>query len=319
MIEVRHNSVPSGSFVLIYADITERKRSEAALRAARDAAKEASRTIEAAYLELKAAQANLIQAEKMASLGRLTTGITHEIKNLLNFVNNFAILSVELLGELKETLAKAEGLLDDDQRAEVEEVVGMLTGNLEKITPHAKRTDGIVKAMLEHSRGASGERRTVNIKKGLGEQRGRATVQANTCVSACRSDESRRNLVDAPLPRRRGVPIEQDLSPSRSCLPPLPFRMKRAISLEMPGWPRGDRRHELSGEPSPAKQKNFCRRYGRRCTQNTRMGLSAAWWFTAAPRHGRASPMRWPMSHLRVLRASACICGIMAQTQKVQD
>ena len=68
VIEVRHNPVPGGGFVLIYADITERKRSEAEIRAARDAAEEASRTIEAAYRELKAAQANLIQAEKMASL-----------------------------------------------------------------------------------------------------------------------------------------------------------------------------------------------------------------------------------------------------------
>ena len=107
VIEVRHNPVPGGGFVLIYADITERKRNEAEIRAARDAAEEASRTIEAAYRELKAAQANLIQAEKMASLGQLTAGIAHEIKNPLNFVNNFAALSVDLLSELKETAAPA--------------------------------------------------------------------------------------------------------------------------------------------------------------------------------------------------------------------
>src|SRR4029077_13697559 len=80
VIEVRRNAVPGGGFVLIYSDITERKRSEAEIRAARDAA-------EAAYCDLKAAQANLIQAEKMASLGQLTAGIAHEIKNPLNFVN----------------------------------------------------------------------------------------------------------------------------------------------------------------------------------------------------------------------------------------
>ena len=163
MIEIRHNPVPGGGFVLIFADITERKRNEAEIRAARDAAEEASRTIEAAYRELKTAQANLIQAEKMASLGQLTAGIAHEIKNPLNFVNNFAALSVDLLGELKETAAPGFAVLSEKQRAEVEEVSAMLTSNLEKITEHGKRADGIVKAMLEHSRGSSGERRMVDL------------------------------------------------------------------------------------------------------------------------------------------------------------
>jgi two-component system NtrC family sensor kinase len=162
VIEIRHNPVPSGGFVLIYADITERKRNEVEIRAARDAAEEASRTIEAAYRELKTAQANLIQAEKMASLGQLTAGIAHEIKNPLNFVNNFAALSVDLLGELKETAAPGFAALSEKQRAEVEEVSVMLTSNLEKITEHGKRADGIVKAMLEHSRGSSAERRMVD-------------------------------------------------------------------------------------------------------------------------------------------------------------
>jgi signal transduction histidine kinase len=163
VIEVRHNPVPSGGFVLIYADITERKRNEAEIRAARDAAEEASRTIDAAYRELKAAQANLIQAEKMASLGQLTAGIAHEIKNPLNFVNNFAGLSVELLDELKETAAPAITALDDEKRAEIDETIEMLTGNLEKITEHGRRADNIVKSMLEHSRGSSGERRSVDL------------------------------------------------------------------------------------------------------------------------------------------------------------
>ena len=117
--------------------------------------------------ELKAAQANLIQAEKMASLGQLTAGIAHEIKNPLNFVNNFAILSVELLNELKETTAPALALLQDGQRADAAEVIGMLTSNLEKITEHGRRADGIVKSMLEHSRGASGERRMVDSTRSL--------------------------------------------------------------------------------------------------------------------------------------------------------
>jgi len=156
VVEVRRNAVPGGGFVLIYSDITERKRSEAEIHAARDAA-------ETAYRDLKAAQASLVQAEKMASLGQLTAGIAHEIKNPLNFVNNFANLSVELLEELKETAAPALAKLDAENRADIDEVVGMLTGNLEKIAEHGRRADGIVKSMLEHSRGASGERREVDL------------------------------------------------------------------------------------------------------------------------------------------------------------
>ena len=163
VIEIRRNPVAGGGFVLIFSDITERKHNEAEIRAARDAAEEASRTIEAAYRELKAAQANLIQAEKMASLGQLTAGIAHEIKNPLNFVNNFAALSVDLLSELKETAAPGFAALTEDQRADIDDVSAMLTSNLEKITEHGKRADGIVKAMLEHSRGSSAERRTVDL------------------------------------------------------------------------------------------------------------------------------------------------------------
>jgi signal transduction histidine kinase len=121
------------------------------------------RELRAAHDELKAAQASLIQAEKMASLGQLTAGIAHEIKNPLNFVNNFASLSVELLDELKAAAWPAFAALGDDKRAEVDEVVEMLTSNLEKIAEHGRRADGIVKSMLEHSRGGSGERRSVDL------------------------------------------------------------------------------------------------------------------------------------------------------------
>ena len=134
----------------------ERRRAEAEIRTARD-------TAQAALRELKAAQANLAQAEKMASLGQLTAGIAHEIKNPLNFVNNFAALSTELLDELKQTTRPALVALDSDGRGEVEEVIAMLTGNLQKIIEHGKRADNIVKSMLEHSRGVTGERREVNL------------------------------------------------------------------------------------------------------------------------------------------------------------
>ena len=156
IVEIKGNPVPDGGFVVIYSDITDRKRNEEELRAARDAAEQASRTIEAAYRDLKAAQASLIQAEKMASLGQLTAGIAHEIKNPLNFVNNFAELSGDLLDELTDAVA-------GNRQAEIDELRATLQGNLAKITEHGKRADGIVKAMLEHSRGSSGERRMVDL------------------------------------------------------------------------------------------------------------------------------------------------------------
>jgi two-component system NtrC family sensor kinase len=99
----------------------------------------------------------------MASLGQLTAGIAHEIKNPLNFVNNFASLSNELLVELKDIAAPVVDALGEDKREELDEVVGMLTGNLEKIAEHGKRADNMVKSMLEHSRGVSGERRAVDL------------------------------------------------------------------------------------------------------------------------------------------------------------
>jgi signal transduction histidine kinase len=156
IVEVRRNVVPGGGFVLIYSDVTERKRSEAEIRAARDAA-------EKALIELKSTQANLLHAQKMASLGQLTAGIAHEIKNPLNFVNNFSTLSNELLTELKEMAAPALASLDANTRADVDETIEMLTSNLDKIAEHGKRADNIVKSMLEHSRGVSGERREVDL------------------------------------------------------------------------------------------------------------------------------------------------------------
>jgi two-component system, NtrC family, sensor kinase len=150
IIEVRRNPVPDGGFVLIYADITERKRAEAAIRAARD-------TAETALRDLQKTQASLVHAQKMAALGQVTAGIAHEIKNPLNFVNNFANVSVELLDELKEATSKAIGAFGADRRTEILETIRMLTGNLEKIAEHGRRADGIVRSMLQHSRGSSGD------------------------------------------------------------------------------------------------------------------------------------------------------------------
>ena len=163
VIEIRHNPVPGGGFVLIFCR-HHRAQTQRGGNPRRPRRGGGSQPHDRGRLrELKTAQANLIQAEKMASLGQLTAGIAHEIKNPLNFVNNFAALSVDLLSELKETAAPGFAALTDDQRAEIEDVSAMLTSNLEKITEHGKRADGIVKAMLEHSRGSSGERRMVDL------------------------------------------------------------------------------------------------------------------------------------------------------------
>jgi two-component system NtrC family sensor kinase len=118
---------------------------------------ELARSIE----DLRTTQDRLIQTEKLASLGQLTAGIAHEIKNPLNFVNNFSAVSVELIDELREALGVAH--LDSKLRAEIAGIADMLQGNLDKIVQHGKRADSIVKNMLLHSRQSSGEHRPVDI------------------------------------------------------------------------------------------------------------------------------------------------------------
>ncbi len=117
---------------------------------------EQKQKVEATLKELKSTQAQLIQSEKMASLGELTAGIAHEIQNPLNFVNNFSEVSAELIDEMKTELQKGdvqEGLA----------IANDLQQNLEKINHHGKRADAIVKGMLEHSRAGSGERVPTDI------------------------------------------------------------------------------------------------------------------------------------------------------------
>jgi signal transduction histidine kinase len=111
--------------------------------------------------ELRTAQDRLVQTEKLASLGQLTAGIAHEIKNPLNFVNNFAAVSGELVDELQQLLEAP--LLDATRRAEIGELAAMLKDNLAKVVQHGRRADSIVKNMLLHSREGSGERRPVDV------------------------------------------------------------------------------------------------------------------------------------------------------------
>lgn len=122
----------------------------------RKAIEESNAALTTSLQELKAAQALLIQSEKMASLGELTAGIAHEIQNPLNFVNNFSEVSKELLDEMKTEL-------DLGNFAEAKEIANDVIRNLEKINHHGKRADGIVKGMLQHSRSGSNVKEPTDI------------------------------------------------------------------------------------------------------------------------------------------------------------
>ena len=111
--------------------------------------------------DLRTTQDRLVQTQKLASLGQLTAGIAHEIKNPLNFVNNFSGVSAELIDELQEVLKDAG--LNEKRRSEATELMDTLRGNLDKVVQHGKRADAIVKNMLLHSREGSGEHRPVDI------------------------------------------------------------------------------------------------------------------------------------------------------------
>ena len=111
--------------------------------------------------DLRTTQDRLVQTQKLAALGQLTAGIAHEIKNPLNFVNNFSGVSAELVDELQETLKDVS--LNEKRRGEITELMDTLRGNLDKVVQHGKRADAIVKNMLLHSREGSGEYRSVDI------------------------------------------------------------------------------------------------------------------------------------------------------------
>lgn len=142
-------------------EITEQKRAGAALRIANETLEARTLELTSSLEELRTAQDRLVQTEKLASLGQLTAGIAHEIKNPLNFVNNFSSVSIELAAELQEAVKCPQ--LDDEKRAEIYGLADTLRSNLDKIVQHGKRADSIVKNMLLHSREGAGVQRCVDI------------------------------------------------------------------------------------------------------------------------------------------------------------
>ncbi len=131
------------------------------LQEQRDSVLEAHRELEAAVEELKATQQQLVQQEKLASLGQLTAGIAHEIKNPLNFVNNFSSVSLELVDESIEEVEKV--VQPGADRDFIVETLGDIKQNLSKILDHGTRADRIVKSMLQHSRGGTGKKTDVDF------------------------------------------------------------------------------------------------------------------------------------------------------------
>jgi signal transduction histidine kinase/putative methionine-R-sulfoxide reductase with GAF domain len=159
--------------------------------------------------ELRTAQDRLVQTEKLASLGQLTAGIAHEIKNPLNFVNNFSSLSTELIDELNDALKPVT--IDEKVRAEIDELTNMLKGNLEKVVQHGKRADSIVKNMLLHSREGSGEHRPADINAIVEES-------LNLAYHGARAEKSGFNIT-----------LKHDLDPSAGVVDLYPQEITRVF------------------------------------------------------------------------------------------
>ena len=155
-----------------------------------------------AYQHLKSAQDQLVVQEKLASLGALTAGIAHEIKNPLNFVNNFAELSVELTSELREELDKKKESMSEAEYRNIAVLIDDLTVNAQKINEHGKRADAIVRSMLQHSRGQAGEHQPTDVNATLDEYvnlayHGMRAQDASFNVTIERQFDSGAGMVDA--------------------------------------------------------------------------------------------------------------------------
>ena len=207
-------------------DLRER---EAQLVAARDKAEE---TLE----DLRNAQARLVEAEKMASLGQLTAGIAHEIKNPLNFVNNFSQISMDLLNELLEDLSGLREEMDAGTAENVDDVAKLLTGNLAKINEHGARADSIVRNMLAHSRGAT-------------------DTKAETDVNAL-AKEAMALVYHGLRAERMGfnIAMKTDLAKALAPIVCYPQELQRALmNILMNGMQAAAAHHAASGTPEEAE------------------------------------------------------------------
>jgi signal transduction histidine kinase len=179
--------------------------------------------------ELRTAQDRLVQTEKLASLGQLTAGIAHEIKNPLNFVNNFSALSGELIDELNDALKEAP--IDNKTRDEIDELTSMLKGNLEKVVQHGKRADSIVKNMLLHSREGSGDHRAADINTIVEES-------LNLAYHGARAEKSGFNIT-----------LRRDLDPSAGMIDLYPQEITRVfLNLISNGFYAANKRREAGDE-----------------------------------------------------------------------
>jgi signal transduction histidine kinase len=141
-----------------------------------EAEQQQTRKLAKSLEDLHTTQDRLVQTQKLASLGQLTAGIAHEMKNPLNFVNNFSGISAELIVELQEAFADVN--VNDERRGEINELMDTLRSNLDKVVHHGKRADGIVKSMLLHSGQTSAEQRSTDINALVDESLNRAYYNA---------------------------------------------------------------------------------------------------------------------------------------------
>jgi signal transduction histidine kinase len=190
---------------------------------------ERTRELSLSLDDLRTAQDRLVQTEKLASLGQLTAGIAHEIKNPLNFVNNFSALSAELIDELNEVLKSTA--LDGKTREEIDELTHMLKGNLEKVVQHGQRADSIVKNMLLHSREGAGEHRPADINAIVEES-------LNLAYHGARAEKSGFNIT-----------LKRDLDPTAGMIDLYPQEITRVfLNLISNGFYAATKRKEAGDE-----------------------------------------------------------------------